>query len=111
MSLRKESVPALMRVGDLVVYFTREDGTLVGVGQVVGEPHRKTEEPGSFRVRVLPQLILDRESAPSLADAAVEAPRLSRHLEPKTYHALRELMLSAAVPLPGGAPSEPHGSP
>lgn len=99
MSLAAAMLPALQRIGDLVVYCGATTGILVGVGEIVGEPHRKPDEPGSWRVRVTPRLILDRDRAPSLAQAGVQPPRLPRRLEPEEYEHLHELMLPAALAL------------
>lgn len=106
MSLAAATLPALQRVGDLVVYCGATTGILVGVGEIVGEPHRKRDEPGSWRVRVTPRLLLDRDRAPSLAQTGIQPPRLPRRLEPKDYEELRALMSPAAVPLAAGAASK-----
>lgn len=99
LSLQAASLPSLQRVGDLVVYCGARTGTLVGVGEVVGEPRHTPEGPAQWRLRVLPRLLLDHARAPSMGQAGLEPPRLPRQLDASPYARLRELMLSAAVAL------------
>jgi hypothetical protein len=98
-SLVASSLPSLQRVGDLVVYCRASTGVITGVGEVVGEPHRKEDDPATWRIRVRPHLLLDRGPAPSIAEAGMRPSRLQTRLEPAQYLRLRELALSAAVPL------------
>src|SRR5437660_1518619 len=53
------SLPAMQRPGDLIVYCGARTGVIFGVAEVAGEPIRKEDEHGTWRVRVTPRLILD----------------------------------------------------
>jgi hypothetical protein len=98
-SLQAASLPTMQRLGDLVVYCGAGTGVLTGVGEVVGEPLHTPDAPTHWRLRVLPQLLLDRRLAPSIAQAGMQPPRLPTRLDSEPYSRVRELMLSAAVPL------------
>ena len=98
-TLRAATLPATQRVGDLVVYHGASTGVIAGVGEVVGEPHQQRDAPAQWRLRVLPRLLLDRSHAPSIVEAGMQPRRLPVRLDTDPYARLRELMLSAAVPL------------
>jgi hypothetical protein len=109
-------VPALQRVGDLVVYCGSTSGALTGIGEIVGEPHRKSDDDPMWRLRVLPRLLLDRDRGPSMDDAglaglqALSAGR-QRQLEREQYLRLRELMLAVAVRLDATPTTQTEDSP
>jgi hypothetical protein len=98
-TLVASSLPSLQRAGDLVVYCRTSTGAITGIGEVAGAPHRKDDDPANWRIRVRPHLLLDRGPAPLIAEAGMRASRLQTQLEPDQYLRLRELALSAAVPL------------
>lgn len=99
-TLDASSLPALQRVGDLVVYCGSGTGVVVGVGEVVGEPQvAEGGGPTQRRLRVLPRLLLDRTRAPSIADLGMRPRSLQLRLDPDPYERLRQLVLSAALPL------------
>ena len=99
MSLAAALLPSLQRVGDAVVYCGESNGILVGIGEVAGDPHRKPSEPGAWRIRVIPRLIVDRTRAPSITETGMQPPRLPRRLEPHEFEQLQALMTPAAASL------------
>jgi hypothetical protein len=78
--------------GDLVFYCGAQTGVLAGVAEIAGTP-----EPS--RLKVIPQLVLDRTRAPSVAEAGLQPPAEHTRLDGDQYARLRALALSAAVPL------------
>jgi len=98
-SVQMTDLSSEQRVGDLVVYCGLSTGVMTGVAQVVGEPHQRSHDPPGWRIRMLTLLLLDRHIAPSIAAAGSEPPRSPTHLDPSRYRRVRELLLSAAVPL------------
>jgi hypothetical protein len=115
-SVHALSVPALQRVGDLVIYCGATSGALTGIGEIVGEPQRRSDDDRTWRLRVLPRLLLDRDRGPSMADAGLaglQAPTAGRQrqLEREQYLRLRELMLAVAVPLDAAPTTQTEDSP
>jgi hypothetical protein len=98
-TLDASTVPTLQRVGDLVVYCAAQTGALAGVGQVVGEPLATDGDATRRRLKILPRLLLDRDRAPSVSEAGMSPRRLQTRLDPEPYGRLRELVISAALPL------------
>jgi hypothetical protein len=91
-SFAHEGGDAAQRRGDLVFYCGADSGALAGVAEIAdaSEPSRMT---------VIPQLVLDRSRAPSLAGAGVERSERHTRLDSDAYARLRAAVLSAAVPL------------
>jgi hypothetical protein len=99
-------LPSDQRVGDLVVYCGSVTGVIVGVGQVAGEPRQREADTSGWRIRILPILVMDRHIAPSILAAGSDPPQTPARLDPGRYRRVRDLILSAAVPLdPEAAPS------
>jgi hypothetical protein len=114
-SVHAITLPALQRVGDLVVYCGATSGALTGIGEIVGEPQRKSDDDRMWRLRVLPRVLLDRDRGPSMDDAGVpglQAPSAGRQrqLEREQYLRLREVMLAVAVPLDAAPTTQPEDS-
>jgi hypothetical protein len=95
------SLPAMQRPGDLIVYCGARTGVIFGVAEVAGEPIRKEDEHGTWRVRVTPRLILDREHAPSLGPLGIDPPRRPLQLEPEEYKRIYEQMAASAAVVGG----------
>jgi hypothetical protein len=87
-----EGADPSQRAGDLVFYCGADSGVLAGVVEITG-----TSE--SSRLTVIPELVLDRARAPSIADSGLDRPGRHTRLDRDAYVRLRELVLSAAVPL------------
>jgi hypothetical protein len=104
-SLGAVSLPAMQRPGDLVIGYGATTGIVLGEGEIAGAPLRKEDEHGLWRVRVTPRLILDPDSAPSLAKLGIAPPGRPRLLEPPDYERVRELMLSYGSELKDGGAS------
>jgi hypothetical protein len=98
-TLEASSVPTLQNVGDLVVYCAAGTGLVAGVGEVVGEPRVVEGGQDRRRLRILPRLVLDPTHAPSVTQAGISPRRLQMRLETEPYRRLRELIVSAALPL------------
>ena len=90
-TLAHEGADDSQRPGDLVFYCGADSGALAGVAEIVG-----TE---TSRSTVIPQLVLDRSVAPSIADALLHRPDRDIRLDWGAFVRLRDLALSAAVPL------------
>jgi hypothetical protein len=103
--------PASQRIGDLVVYCGAGTGVLAGVGEIVGRRQAAEDAPGRWRMSVLPRVVLDRTRAPSIAEVGMRPQNLHMGLDSDPYLRLRELVLSAAVPLVGRAPPELRACP
>ncbi len=93
-----EGADPSQRAGDLVFYCGADSGLLAGVAEIVDTSEHS-------RLTVIPELVLDRSRAPSIADSGLQRPERHTRLDRDAYVRLRELVLAAAVPLEGAAGS------
>ncbi len=96
-SLEARSLPALQRVGDLVVYVSASSGTLLGIGEIMERPYWRSDGSGSWRVRTKPRFVAEIDRAPTLDDVGMEIPRLTRQIEKSQYERLERLIASAVA--------------
>jgi hypothetical protein len=89
--------PRSWRVGDYIAYYASSWGKVIGIVEMTGEPDGDGDGgQWAWQVPICPQLLVDLDVAPELADLGLHPPVDYNHLEQEEYVRVRDALAPGA---------------